>query len=237
MSLRLAVFASGGGSNLQALIDQFHREKDSPIRIVLVLSDRETAGALARARAAGLYTAVVPIEGRAADFVTRELLAALDGADVDLIALAGYLRLVPAPVIRRYRDRIFNIHPALLPAFGGRGMYGLRVQRAVLDSGCTVTGPTVHYVDEEYDRGPVIAQWPVPVLVGDTPETLAARVLAVEHMLYPAAIELVARAISRGAGVVPDRVSQSCFVQLAQAAPAEADVRSALERMRTTLHA
>jgi phosphoribosylglycinamide formyltransferase 1 len=142
--------------------------------------------------------------------------------------LAGYLRLVPAAVTRRFRDRVVNIHPALLPSFGGAGMYGLRVHRAVIDSGCTVTGPTVHYVEEEYDKGRVIAQWPVPVVAGDTPESLSARVLEVEHILYPAAVELVARSISRGVQVVPDSITKSCFVQLPQSAPAEADIRRAL---------
>lgn len=228
MSVRIAVFASGGGSNLQALIDRFHVSRESPVRIALVVSDRENAGALTRAREAGIYATVIEVGRRPVDFIARETLAALEGADVDLVALAGYLRLVPPAVIRRYRERVVNIHPALLPSFGGAGMYGLRVHRAVLDSGCTVTGPTVHYVDEEYDKGRVIAQWPVPVIAGDTPESLAARVLEVEHLLYPAAIELVARSILRGMPVMPDSVSSSCFVQVPRAAPSAADVRRAL---------
>src|SRR5687768_2309108 len=109
MSIRLAVFASGGGSNLQALIDRFHAAKAGPVRVTLVLSDREDAHALQRARDAGIYATVVQVKDRPVDFVAREMLAALDGADIDLIALAGYLRLVPAIVIRRYRDRILNI--------------------------------------------------------------------------------------------------------------------------------
>ncbi|MGQ0814770.1 MAG: phosphoribosylglycinamide formyltransferase [Gemmatimonadota bacterium] len=228
MTVRLAVFASGGGSNLQALIDRFQVVKESPVRIVLVLSDRENAGALQRARTAGIYGTVVEVEGRPVDFVAREMLAALEGADIDLIALAGYLKRVPPAVIRHYRDRILNIHPALLPAFGGKGMYGLRVHRAVLDSGCTVSGPSVHYVDEEYDTGRIIAQWPVPVLPADTPESLAARVLEVEHILYPAAVELVAGSLSRGVHVVRDEIVKSCFVQIPQPAPAEPDLRRAL---------
>lgn len=228
MSVRLAVFASGSGTNLQALIDRFHAAKESPVRIALVISDREDAPALKRARDAGIYATVVEVGKRPPDFIARETLAALEGADIDLVALAGYLRLVPAPVIRRFRERVINIHPALLPSFGGAGMYGLRVHRAVIDSGCTVTGPTVHYVDEQYDSGRVIAQWPVPVLTGDTPDSLAARVLAVEHLLYPAAVELVARSISRGVQVVPDSVVNSSFVQVPRSVPAEADIRRAL---------
>lgn len=228
MSIRIAVFASGSGSNLQALIDRFNSRKQSPVRIALVTSDREDAGALERARSAGIFTSVIPVNQRPIDFVAREMLAALDGADIDLVLLAGYLKLVPPAVIRRFRNRMLNIHPALLPSFGGKGMYGLRVHRAVLDSGCTVTGPTVHYVNEEYDSGQIVAQWPVPVLHGDTPETLAARVLAIEHMLYPAAVELVARSIARGVQVVRDSVAKSCFVQVNQNAPTEADLRRAL---------
>ncbi len=196
MTLRLAVFASGGGSNLQALIDRFNRpDSASPVRIALVISDRQHAGALSRARAARIEAMHIKVAGRPAELSTREMLTALDSADIDLIALAGYLRLVPPAVIKRYRARILNIHPALLPRFGGKGMYGLHVHRAVLDSGIKVSGATVHLVDENYDEGSTVAQREVAVLPGDTPETLAARVLAVEHVIYPDAIEQVARRI------------------------------------------
>jgi phosphoribosylglycinamide formyltransferase 1 len=100
--------------------------------------------------------------------------------------LAGYLRLVPAAIVRRWEGRMLNVHPALLPAFGGKGMYGRRIHEAVLAARSTVTGVTVHLVDEHFDEGPIVAQWPVPVHPGDTPESLAARVLAAEHRLYPA---------------------------------------------------
>ncbi len=195
MSLRLAVFASGGGSNLQALIDRFNQppNRTSLLRVALVISDRQEAGALARARAAGIEAMHIQVGGRPADLSTREMLAALDSADIDLIALAGYLRLVPSAVIKRYPDRIVNIHPALLPQFGGKGMYGLNVHRAVIDAGARVSGATVHFVDENYDEGRIIAQQEVPVLPGDTPETLAARVLQAEHQLFPDALEQVAR--------------------------------------------
>jgi phosphoribosylglycinamide formyltransferase/phosphoribosylglycinamide formyltransferase-1 len=151
-----------------------------------VISNRADAGALERARRAGLTTAVVRDPADPA-----ELLAAL--ADAQLVVLAGYLKLVPAPVVARFRWRMINIHPALLPAFGGSGMYGLRVHAAVLASGATVTGASVHYVDEAFDRGPVIAQWPVPVRPGDTPDALAGRVLAVEHRLLVAVTAELAR--------------------------------------------
>ena len=200
MSLRLAVFASGNGSNLQAIIDRFNRRDvaaDLP-RVVLVISDRADAGALERARHAGIDAKHLQVDGRAPDLVARETLAALESADVDLIALAGYLRLLPAAIVKRYPQRILNIHPALLPAFGGKGMFGMNVHRAVLQSGITGTGATVHFVNEHYDEGRIIAQLPVPVLAGDTAEKLAARVLQVEHILYPAAIEMVARHVSLG---------------------------------------
>lgn len=194
MSVRLAVFASGGGSNLQALLDRFTDATHA--RIALVVSDRPDSGALARATAAGVSAMHIAASGRDEAAIARDTLDALRDHDIDLLALAGYLRLVPAAVVSTYRGRIVNIHPALLPAFGGPGMYGQRVHQAVLDAGCRITGATVHYVDERYDEGRIIAQWPVPVLPGDTAATLAARVLRIEHRLYPAVID----AIARGAG-------------------------------------
>jgi formyltetrahydrofolate-dependent phosphoribosylglycinamide formyltransferase len=185
VTVSVVVLASGGGSNLQALLDALG--PDAPARVVRVVSNRADAGALDRARRAGVPTTVLrdpadPVE--VGDAV----------AAADLIVLAGYLKLVPAPVIARFRWRVINIHPALLPAFGGSGMHGRRVHEAVLASGAGVSGATVHYADEAYDRGPIIAQWPVPVRADDTPETLAARVLAVEHRLLPRVILGLARA-------------------------------------------
>lgn len=198
MSLRIAVLASGRGTNLQALMDHFAGDARSVASVVLVLSDNPEAGALARAGEAGIPTRVLAVSGRKLDAVAAELLQVLRDAAADLIALAGYLKLVPPEVVAAYRGRIVNVHPALLPAFGGKGMYGRRVHEAVLASGARVSGATVHVVDEEYDRGPILAQWPVPVLPGDTPDTLAARILAVEHALYPATVEALARAVAEG---------------------------------------
>jgi phosphoribosylglycinamide formyltransferase 1 len=198
VSLRLAVFASGRGSNLQALIDRFQTRPDSPVRIVLVVSDRKNAEALERAANVGIDAVVISVVGRPVDFVARETLAALQSADVDLIVLAGYLRLVPPAVIRQYRHRIINIHPALLPAFGGQGMYGARVHKSVIESGALVSGATVHWVDEKYDEGTIVAQWPVPVLPADDADSLAQRVLRVEHLLLPAVVEAIARALEQG---------------------------------------
>lgn len=181
---RFAVFASGRGSNLEAL---FRALADHPsAEIVLVASDRSDAKALSRAAERGVATAVVDPGDAAA---MAEL---LDEHAVDWIVLAGYLKRVPVPVVERWRGRILNIHPALLPRFGGEGMYGLNVHRAVIEAGERESGASVHIVDEEYDRGPVVASWTVPVEPGDTPETLAARVLEVEHRLLPAVVTAAA---------------------------------------------
>jgi phosphoribosylglycinamide formyltransferase 1 len=188
---RIAVLASGGGTNLQALLDHFDALGDQRAGdVVLVASDRPDAGALARAQARGIPTAI--IHAAATVPGARPLDAILGEHGVDLVALAGYLRLVPMEIVDRFRGRIVNVHPALLPTFGGAGMYGARVHQAVLDAGAIVSGATVHFVDRAYDRGPVIAQWPVPVLADDTATSLAARVLRVEHVLYPIAVNAVA---------------------------------------------
>ena len=178
--IRVAVFASGRGSNLEARFDALEGRQDAAV--VLVASDRADAPALDRARRRGVEAAVVDA-GDAAG-----MLAALERAEVDWIVLAGYLKRVPGEVVRRYPSRILNIHPALLPAHGGKGMYGERVHASVLEAGEKVSGASVHLVDEEYDRGPVVAREEVPVEPLDTPATLAARVLEVEHRLLPAVV-------------------------------------------------
>jgi formyltetrahydrofolate-dependent phosphoribosylglycinamide formyltransferase len=189
MTARLAVFASGGGTNLQALIDRFNGAPGAAARVELVVAGRPGIGALARADAAGVTMIIA--SGPAADDSdpARQLLAELEARSIDVVVLAGYLRRVPLPVVERYQGRMLNIHPSLLPAFGGPGMYGMRVHQAVIASGARVSGATVHLVGDDYDDGPIVAQWPVPVQPGDTPESLAARVLRVEHLLLPAAIE------------------------------------------------
>jgi formyltetrahydrofolate-dependent phosphoribosylglycinamide formyltransferase len=187
MTMRVAVAASGRGSNLEALLRALGSE--APARVVLVLSDRAAAGALEVARAARVPTVHLAHPGDAAAW-----LAALEREAVDLLVLAGYLKLVPAGVIERYRGRIVNIHPALLPAFGGPGMYGRRVHQTVLASGARESGASVHLVDEVYDRGEVLARARVPVLPGDDADRLAARVLEAEHRLLPAVVLAAARA-------------------------------------------
>lgn len=203
MTLPVAVFASGSGSNLQAILDHHATLDAPPWRVELVVSDQEDARALRRARRSGIRSRFLPVAGRPSGDVAGETLDILRSAHVGLIALAGYLRLIPADVVGAFRERIVNIHPALLPAFGGKGMYGMRVHEAVLASGARVTGPTVHFVDEEYDRGPIVAQWPVPVRAGDDPRALAARVLRVEHLLYPRVVDHLGRALARGCRPTP----------------------------------
>ena len=196
MSVSVAVFASGGGSNFQSLLD--HLADDGPGRIDLLISDRPGAGALERAGEAGVATRIIPVKGRAPDGVGLETLEVLEENQIQVILLAGYLRLIPPVVVQAFPKRILNIHPALLPAFGGAGMWGHHVHEAVLASGASFSGPTIHFVDEDYDTGAILAQWPVPVLAGDTPDTLAARVLKAEHVLYPLAADHLCRAVEKG---------------------------------------
>lgn len=181
------MLASGSGSNLGALLTYLDARGAAAAAVVLVASDRADAGALVRADAGGIPSRHLtqPSDGDA-------LCALLSAHDIDMVVLAGYRRHVPDAVTRAFAGRMLNVHPSLLPAFGGAGMYGMRVHRAVLDAGVRVSGATVHFVDEAYDRGPIAAQWPVPVHTDDTPESLAARVLHVEHLLLPRIVDAVA---------------------------------------------
>jgi phosphoribosylglycinamide formyltransferase/phosphoribosylglycinamide formyltransferase-1 len=188
MPSRLAVLASGRGSNLQAIIEHFDNlARERVAKVVLVASNRADSPALIRAA-----TASIDIAHFNANDDGSELLTLLHKSRIDLVVLAGYLKRIQPSVIQAYAGRILNIHPALLPAFGGEGMYGARVHEAVIASGAKESGVTVHLVDDEYDRGPIVAQWRVPVTPTDTAESLAARVLNVEHVVYPRAVEMVA---------------------------------------------
>ena len=188
MPTRLAVLASGRGSNLQAIMDHFENvARERVANVVLVASNRPDSPVLIRAATASIDIATFD----AADDGS-ELLALLHKFRIDLVVLAGYLKRIQSKVIQEYAGRIVNIHPALLPAFGGEGMYGARVHEAVIASGAKESGATVHLVDDEYDRGPIVAQWRIPVEPSDTPTSLAARVLNVEHIVYPRAIEMIA---------------------------------------------
>ena len=190
--MRLAVFASGGGTNFQAILDAVENGT-LPLTVALCLSNTPKAGALARAERHDVPTAVLdPRDFETETPYAEALMQVLGEHEVNFIALAGYLRKIPAAVVSAFRGRMVNIHPALLPAFGGKGLYGRRVHEAVLAYGVRWTGATVHLVDEEYDTGPIVLQEPAPVMPGDTPDSLAARVLRVEHRLYPQALRLFA---------------------------------------------
>jgi phosphoribosylglycinamide formyltransferase 1 len=186
-SLALGVLASGRGSNLQAIIDAT-RVPGFPARVAVVASDRERAPALERARAAGVPTLFLDPKGfsdRAA--YEAALGTALEEHGVGLVCLGGFMRILSPAFTRRFTGRILNIHPSLLPSFPG-----LHPQRQALEHGVRVAGATVHFVDEGVDTGPIVLQASVPVLAGDTEDSLAARILVEEHRLYPAAIRLFA---------------------------------------------
>ncbi len=180
----LGILASHGGSNLQVILDACALQK-LPARVGLVISNNRSALALERARQAGVPTAVINATTHP-DEVDRDaaIRDALLVRGVTRVALAGYMKKLGPATLAAYRGRIVNIHPALLPRYGGKGMYGRQVHAAVLAAGERETGVTVHLVDEHYDHGPILAQERVPVHPGDTVESLAARVLAVEHRLY-----------------------------------------------------
>ena len=186
---RLAVFCSGTGSNFRALF-QAIRERGLAAEIVLCISNRSQCGAFDFARGQGMETLHLS-EKQFDTFAafSAAMVAALRERDIDIVLLAGYMRKVPDAVVAAYPDRILNIHPALLPKFGGEGMYGIHVHTAVIAAGEKESGATVHLVNEEYDKGRIVLQRKVPVLPGDTPELLAARVLECEHALYPDALE------------------------------------------------
>jgi len=190
--LRLAVFASGSGSNFGAMLKAIDAGK-LDAEPVLLITTRPAIGAIDKAEARDIPVAILPpanfeSEGAFAEALLNMLLE----HRADFIALAGYLKKIPASVVDAFKHRMLNIHPALLPSFGGKGMYGSRIHEAVLEHGCRVTGVTVHIVGTEYDGGPIVLQEPVAVRQDDTPRSLAARVLQLEHHLYPQALQLFA---------------------------------------------
>ena len=181
----VGVLVSGRGSNLQALIDASFAES-FPAEIVLVIANVEGAHSLVRARTAGIATRVIPHNGKSREDFGAELDAALREAGVEIVCLAGFMRILSDGFARAWEGKLLNIHPSLLPTYKGT-----RVHEQVLEAGEKQSGASVHFVVPELDAGPVISQATVPVLAGDTPETLAARVLEAEHRLYPTAVRLV----------------------------------------------
>jgi phosphoribosylglycinamide formyltransferase-1 len=193
--LRVGVLASGGGTNLQAIIDACEAGR-AEAEVVVVISDVQ-CGALERARKHGIAEHWLSRHDKTR-FPTREafdaaVLERLQQHGVELVALAGYLRIMTPLLVEAFAGRMMNVHPALLPAFGGPGMWGHHVHQAVLDYGCKVSGATVHFVTLETDGGPIIVQEAAPVEEDDTPETLAARILPHEHALLPKAVQLFAQ--------------------------------------------
>ena len=186
---RLAILISGRGSNMVALIDAVQSGAISHAQVEVVVSDQSKAQGLASAAERGIETLIIERQGRSREEHDREVMEALKARDVDLVCLAGYMRILSREFIEAYRGRILNIHPSLLPSFRG-----LDAQKQALEKGAKISGCTVHFVDETLDGGPIIAQGEVPVLPGDTVETLSARILEQEHKLYP---EAVVRALSK----------------------------------------
>lgn len=193
--LKIAVCVSGGGTNLQAIMDAIDSGKIADTSIEAVISNKRDAYALERAKSHGIPAVCISPKdyGSRAEF-NEAFLEKLDSYAVDLVVLAGFLVVLPEEMIRRYRNRIINIHPSLIPSFCGKGFYGLKVHEAVLERGVKVTGATVHFVDEGTDTGPIIFQKAVEVQEGDTPEVLQRRVMEqAEWELLPRAIDLIAK--------------------------------------------
>jgi len=186
------VFASGRGSNFQALAEAISK-RNINARIVVVISNNSDAGALALARS--LHIPALHLSQKqfpSQEAFTNAVLSALESHGIDLIVLAGYMKKIEPAVIRRYRNKIINVHPALLPLFGGQGMYGHFVHEAVIAQRAARSGATVHIVDEEFDHGKIILQESIPVESNDTPDTLAEKVLRIEHKILPKAVEMIA---------------------------------------------
>lgn len=192
--LRVAVMVSGGGTNLQAIIDSVNAGTITNTEIVAVISNNEGVFALERAKNAGIPGVVVsPKSYETRDEFNKALVATVDSYNVDLIVLAGFLVVIPPEMIEKYENRIINIHPSLIPAFCGTGYYGLKVHEAALARGVKVVGATVHFVDKGTDTGPIILQKAVEVKNGDTPKILQQRVMEeAEWKLLPHAIDLIA---------------------------------------------
>lgn len=192
--LKIAVLVSGGGTNLQAIIDSIANGKITNAEIVTVISNNKTAYALERAKNAGIAAkCVCPKDFDNRELFNQALLESIEESGADLIVLAGFLVVIPQKMIEKYRNRIINVHPSLIPAFCGTGYYGLKVHEAALARGVRISGATVHFVDEGTDTGPIILQKAVEVLDGDTPQILQKRIMErAEWVILPMAINLIA---------------------------------------------
>ena len=191
--MKIAVFVSGGGTNLQAIIDKISSGEITNVEITEVIASNESAFAIERAKKAGIPAKVISKKVLGAEAYDDATLAELNGLGVELVVLAGFLSMLGPKTVAAYANRIINIHPALIPAFCGQGMYGIRPHEAVLAKGVKVSGATVHFVNEHYDEGPIILQKAVDVLPDDTPETLQKRIMKeCEQVILPQAIQLIA---------------------------------------------
>ena len=192
--LNIAVFASGRGSNLRAILDAIKAGKIRNTQIVAVISNNSDAGALGIARENKIPAVHLSRKYFEPDETFNDaVLQKLQEHKVNFIVLAGYMKKIDRSLIRAYKNRMLNIHPALLPEFGGKGMYGMHVHEAVIACGAKISGATIHVVDEEYDHGPIVIQRTVRIAPNETPETLAAKVSTVEHEIYPEAIRYFAK--------------------------------------------
>ena len=191
--MKIAVFVSGGGTNLQAIIDKISSGEITNVEISEVIASNESAFAIERAKKAGIPAKVISKKILGAEAYDDATLAELNSLGVELVVLAGFLSMLGPKTVAAYANRIINIHPALIPAFCGQGMYGIRPHEAVLAKGVKVSGATVHFVNEHYDEGPIILQKAVDVLPDDTPETLQKRIMKeCEQVILPQAIQLIA---------------------------------------------
>lgn len=188
--VKIAVLVSGGGTNLQALIDKEKSGELAESKIVRVIASKDTAYALQRAADAGIETSVAKTQ--------EEVLRQLEECGAELVVLAGYMSVLAPEVIEKFRNRIINIHPSLIPKYCGKGFYGMRVHRAVIEAGEKESGATVHFVDEGVDTGEIILQETVPVMEGDSPEDLAARVLETEHRILAEGLNKVVLRYKQG---------------------------------------
>lgn len=188
--VKVAVLVSGGGTNLQALIDKEKSGELAESKIVRVIASKDTAYALQRAADAGIETSVAKTQ--------EEVLRQLEECSAELVVLAGYMSVLAPEVIEKFRNRIINIHPSLIPKYCGKGFYGMRVHRAVIEAGEKESGATVHFVDEGVDTGKIILQETVPVMEGDSPEDLAARVLETEHRILAEGLNKVVLRYKQG---------------------------------------
>ncbi len=192
---KIAVFISGTGTNMQSIVKACEDRIIDGAEVSLVLASKPSAKGLSYAKDKGIATEVYLYGDKDNGQISKELIEIMESHSIDLIALAGYVKVLPEEFTKRFDGRIVNIHPSLIPLFCGKGYYGVRVHEEVLASGMKVSGATVHYVDSGVDTGRIIAQDSCPILEGDTPETLQKRVLKIEHRIFPEAISRLVKTI------------------------------------------